>query len=568
MTQPPEQNAGATDTPGTTGSSEPPRNFPPSHLTPPDGAAATIGVTDAQVEAVSEAGARRGRILAWGLWDWGSAAFNAVVTTFVFTVYLTGESFGPTGTVEAQLGWALAIAGLLIAVLAPITGQRSDTSGRRKLWLAVNTYIVVAITLAMFFVLPAPEYLLLGLFLVAAGNVFFEFAGVNYNAMLVQVSTPRSIGKVSGFGWGMGYVGGIVLLLIVYFGFIQPEVGLFGVTGDNGLDVRVTMVVSAVWFGLFALPVLFAVPEYRNPAAVGREKVGFFASYARLGRDIKRLWKEQRNTVWFLLASAVFRDGLAGVFTFGGVLAASVFGFSAGEVIIFAIAANVVAGISTIAVGALDDKLGAKPVIVTALIGLVVSGLIVFFLHDGGQLVFWTAGLALCLFVGPAQSASRTFLARLIPAGREGEVFGLYATTGRAVSFLAPTAFALFVTIGGEPYYGILGIVLVIALGLGLLIPVKATAPRPLSLSKRACRLDPLVERVVFGQDRPRTTKPVAESDPFKSSGCASSSAHAASARLRPSCAAARRSRRACGSRCGACRSRRARGATAPAARP
>ncbi|KQM84351.1 hypothetical protein ASE68_00210 [Agromyces sp. Leaf222] len=433
-----------------------------------------MGVPTEQVEAVSAAGARKGRILAWGLWDWGSAAFNAVVTTFVFTVYLTSESFGPSGTVEAQLGWALAIAGLLIAVLAPITGQRSDTSGRRKFWLAVNTYIVVAITLAMFFVQPAPEYLLLGLFLVAAGNVFFEFAGVNYNAMLVQVSTPRSIGKVSGFGWGMGYIGGIVLLLVVYFGFISPEVGLFGVTSENGLDIRVTVLVSALWFGLFALPVLFAVPEYRNPAAVDRGKVGFFASYARLGRDIKRLWKEQRNTVWFLLSSAVFRDGLAGVFTFGGVLAASVFGFSPGEVIIFAIAANVVAGISTIAVGTLDDRLGAKPVIMTALIGLIVSGLLVFLLHDGGQIVFWTAGLALCLFVGPAQSASRTFLARLIPAGREGEVFGLYATTGRAVSFLAPTAFALFVTVGGAPYFGILGIVLVLAVGFVLMLFVKA----------------------------------------------------------------------------------------------
>jgi MFS transporter, UMF1 family len=238
------------------------------------------------------------------------------------------------------------------------------------------------------------------------------------------------------------------------------------------------MVVSALWFGVFALPVLLAVPEYRHPAAVGRPKVGFFASYARLGRDIKRLWNEQRSTVWFLLASAVFRDGLAGVFTFGGVLAASVFGFSAGEVIIFAIAANVVAGISTIAVGALDDRLGAKPVIVTALIGLIISGLLVFLLHDGGQIVFWTAGLALTLFVGPAQSASRTFLARIIPPGREGEVFGLYATTGRAVSFLAPTMFAIFVTIGGAAYFGILGIVLVLALGLVLLIPVKAVQER------------------------------------------------------------------------------------------
>ena len=416
----------------------------------------------------------RGRVLAWALWDWGSAAFNAVVTTFVFTVYITGSSFGDEDVISAQLGWALAIAGLVIAALAPITGQRSDTSGRRKFWLGVNTLIVVVLTAAMFFVQASPSYLLLGLFLVAAGNVFFEFAAVNYNAMLGQVSTPRTIGTVSGFGWGMGYLGGIVLLLIVYFGFIQPEVGLFGVTADNGQAVRVSMLLAAAWFGLFALPVLLRVPEYRAPQAARRAKVSFFRSYVVLGHDIARLWKTSRQTVYFLIASAVFRDGLAGVFTFGGVLAASVFGFSPGEVIIFAIAANVVAGVATMSVGALDDRLGAKPIIVTALVGLLVSGLLVFFLHDGGQIVFWTAGLALCLFVGPAQSASRTFLARLIPLGREGEVFGLYATTGRAVSFLAPTAFAIMVTLFGETYWGILGIMLVLLLGLLLLIPVSA----------------------------------------------------------------------------------------------
>ena len=411
-------------------------------------------------------------VLAWGLWDWGSASFNAVVTTFVFTVYLTtAEGFGGETAVSAQLGWALAGAGLLIALLAPVTGQRSDSSGRRKFWLGVNTYIVVAITAALFFVQPDQNYLWLGLLLVAAGNVFFEFAGVNYNAMLAQISTPKTLGRVSGFGWGMGYIGGIVLLLVVYFGFISPDVGLFGVTGDDGMDVRVSMLIAAAWFGIFALPVLFAVPEYKGVGA-RREKVGFFASYGRLADDIRHLWTDSRTTVYFLFASAVFRDGLAGVFTFGGVLAAGSFGFSPGEVIIFAIAANVVAGISTITVGLLDDKVGPKPVIVAALIGIVVAGFAVFFLHDGGQTVFWIFGLALCLFVGPAQSASRSYLARVIPAGREGEVFGLYATTGRAVSFLAPTAFAICVTIGGAQYWGILGIIVVVLIGLALLIPV------------------------------------------------------------------------------------------------
>lgn len=417
------------------------------------------------------------RVLAWGLWDWGSAAFNAVITSFVFTVYLTSDGFGGEAVVSAQLGWALAAAGLLIAVLAPVTGQRSDSSGRRKFWLAVNTYIVVALTACMFFVAPEQEFLWLGLFLLAAGNVFFEFAGVNYNAMLAQVSTPSTIGRVSGIGWGLGYIGGIVLLLFVYFAFIQPEVGLFGITGENGMNIRITVLISAIWFGVFALPVLLFVPEYEGVGA-RRAKVGFFASYRRLANDIRRLWTESRQTVYFLMASAVFRDGLAGVFTFAGVLAAGSFGLSARDVIVFAIVANVVAGISTMTVGLLDDRLGAKPVIMASLIGLVVAGLAVFIFHDGGQIVFWTFGLALAMFVGPAQSASRTFLARLIPAGREGEVFGLYATTGRAVSFLAPTAFAIFVTVGGAQYWGILGIVLVLFIGLLLLIPVRAKQER------------------------------------------------------------------------------------------
>jgi UMF1 family MFS transporter len=414
------------------------------------------------------------RVLAWGSWDWGSAAFNAVATTFVFTVYLTGKSFGDPDNLSAQLGLAITIAGLVVLLLAPVLGQRTDTSGRRKLWLGVNTAVVVICLALMFFVQASPGFALFGMGLVAVGTVFFEIASVNYNGMLRQVSTSKNIGKVSGLGWGMGYVGGIALLLIVYFGFIHPDVGWFGVTSANGLAVRVSMLIAALWFAVFALPVLFAVPENKALETVGRPKVSFFRSYAVLGRDIARLWKTSRQTVYFLIASAIFRDGLTGVFTFGGVLAAGTFGFTAGEVIIFAIAANVVAGISTIAVGALDDRLGAKPVILTSLIGLVISAVAVFVLHANGQIVFWTLGLVLCLFVGPAQSASRTFLGRLIPPGREGEIYGLYATTGRAATFIAPAMFTLFITIGGKQYWGILGIALVLFVGLLLLIPVRA----------------------------------------------------------------------------------------------
>jgi UMF1 family MFS transporter len=216
---------------------------------------------------------------------------------------------------------------------------------------------------------------------------------------------------------------------------------------------------------------LFFVPEVpRNEEAV---KVSFFASYGVLARDIVDLFRTSRTTFWFLLASAIFRDGLAGVFTFGGVLAAITYGFSAAEVLIFGIAANLGAGLSTILAGRLDDIAGPRRVILVSLVGLLAAGFSLFFLRDAGATAFWVGGMVLSLFVGPAQAASRSFLARITPAGQEGQIFGLYATTGRAVSFLTPTLWAVFISIGGAQYWGILGIMTVLAVGLVLMIFVK-----------------------------------------------------------------------------------------------
>jgi UMF1 family MFS transporter len=332
----------------------------------------------------------------------------------------------------------------------------------------------VVMTALMFFVEGKPAFFLLGVGLISVGTIFFEIATVNYNAMLIQVSTPKTVGKVSGLGWGAGYLGGIVLLLFVLLGLVgltADSSGFLGVPHDDGLNIRLIAVIAALWTLAFSLPILFTVPEISRENR--RDRVGFFASYVALFRDIANLWRESRNTVLFLISSALFRDGLVGVFTFGGILAQGTFGFSSSQVIIFAIAANVVAGVSTFVSGLFDDRFGAKPVIVVSLVGLILAGLGVFLAHDLGPNAFWIGGLILSLFVGPAQSASRSFLARVTPAGREGEVFGLYATTGRAVSFLAPLLFSTFVAVAGAQYWGVLGIVIVLLLGLLLLIPVK-----------------------------------------------------------------------------------------------
>ncbi|MBX9150983.1 MFS transporter [Rhodococcus qingshengii] len=435
--------------------------------------------TQAEPPAGIGGAATKSQVFAWGLWDWGSAAFNAVILTFVFSVYLTdavGDDLPGTISATTWLSWALGIAGFFIAILAPITGQRFDASGKRKLSLAILTGITVLSMAGLYFVEDNYRYLWLGLVLLAIGSVIFELAGVPYNAMMRQVSTPENLGRVSGFGWAMGYFGGIVLLLLCYFGFIVGDGdtrGFLGFTTDGGMNIRMVALLAAVWFAVFAIPVFFKVPELPSPAVdPGAFKAGFLDSYRVLWRDLRELWNVDRRTIWYLIASALFRDGLAGVFTFGAVLAVNVYGISAADVLLFGVAANVISAIGALVAGRFDDRIGPKQVITVSLASMIVVGAIL--IAVSGPVMFWIFGLALCLFVGPAQSSARTFLARITPPGREGQMFGLYATTGRAVSFLAPTLFGLFAWLFGADRAGIIGLLVVLGVGLAALSMVKA----------------------------------------------------------------------------------------------
>jgi UMF1 family MFS transporter len=428
---------------------------------------------------------RRRVVLAWSLWDWGSSAWNAVITSFVFGPYVVQGVVGdaePGGlSANTWLGISSAAAGLLIALIAPVTGQRADAGGRRKRSLAIWTGMVVAIMLAMFTVRDEPSYLWIALVLLSAGAVFAEFAGVSYNAMLPQVSTPETVGRVSGFGWSMGYFGGIVLLLVCYVGFIAPDVGWFGVTSEGGLNIRTLAVFAAAWFAIFALPVLFAVPE--KPPGPARRRVSFLRSYALLIADVKNLWARDRNSVWFLIASALYRDGLAAVFSFGAILAVSVYGMAQDTVLIFGVVANITAALGALVLGRIEDRVGPKRVIMISLIGLISTSVVLLFAQ--GTTMFWIFGLLLTLWVGPAQASSRSFLAQVAPPGREGEMFGLYATTGRAASFLAPGLFALFSGLFSDRI-GIVGIALVLLAGALAMIGVKSPPRQPAKVSEYA----------------------------------------------------------------------------------
>lgn len=414
----------------------------------------------------------RRTVTAWAFWDFGSAAFNAVLVTFIFSVYLTdsvGDSLGGAVSASTWYGAAIAVAGVIIAVTAPVVGRRADARGKRRSAVRTWTLVTVALMLLLVFVGDdAPGYFWLGAVIMAVGSVTFQFAEVGYFAMLNQVSTKENVGRVSGFGWAMGYFGGIFLLLFCYVGFIAGDGdtrGLFNVTTDDGWNVRIVALLAAVWFGLSAIPLFRRIPEVEPN---GAEATGWKDSYRALFHNIAVLWRTDRKAVWFLISSAVFRDGLAGVFTFGAILAVSVYDLSDADVLIFGVGANVVAALGALLAGRLDDRRGPVPVIAVSLVLMVAIALVLFIVS--GPLMFWIFGLALCLFVGPAQSASRSYLSRICPPGREGEMFGLYATTGRAVSWLAPAMFALFTGIAGTDRAGILGIGLVLLVGVALLL--------------------------------------------------------------------------------------------------
>jgi MFS transporter, UMF1 family len=428
------------------------------------------------------------RVVAWALWDCGSTGLNAIVATFVFAVYLT-SSVGvgiPGGTTPASwLGRAAAIAGLTVAVLAPAVGVWVESPHRRRMALSVLTALAVTLTCAMFFIHDRPGFLWAGLALLGATAACGDLASVPYNAMLRQLSTPQTAGRISGLGWAAGYLGSVLLLLVIYTGFIsgsgsgpQATRGLLRVPLHDGLYVREAMLVAAAWFAVLALPLLLVA--HRLPdSGEAHAPTSMLGGYRKLWTEVSAEWKRDRNLVYFLFASALFRDGLAAIFAFGAVLGVNVYGISQGDVLIFGVVASIVAAVGAVLGGFVDHRIGSKPVIVASLIAIVTLALTLMMLS--GSVAFWVCGLLLCMFIGPSQSSARALLLQMAKVGREGVAFGLYTMTGRAVSFVAPWLFSVFVDAFGAVRAGLGGVALVLIAGLlGMLavrVPARGAVP-------------------------------------------------------------------------------------------
>jgi UMF1 family MFS transporter len=383
-----------------------------------------------------------------------------LVQTFVFAAYFARAVAENETLGTALWGNMMGAAGLIIGLGGPLLGAIADRSGRRKPWLGAFTALCIAATASLWFVQPEPSFVWLALLLAGLGTIGSEYAMIFYNAMLPSLADRKIIGRWSGWGWGLGYAGGLTLLVIALYGFVE-EGAWFGISHDAAMHVRAVMPVTALWYLIFCLPLFFLTPDSDD------ERVPLKQAIIDGVTQIKWSFKEIRNyrdIGIFLLARMFYNDGLTTMFAFGGIYAAGTFGMTPTEVIIFGIGLNVTAGLGAAGFAWMDDKVGPRKTIIVSLLGLTSCGVGILLVES--ITLFWIFGLAVGIFVGPVQASSRSYLARVAPAQIRGEMFGLFALSGKLTSFIGPLLVGWLTLASGSQRVGMSSVIVLFVLGL------------------------------------------------------------------------------------------------------
>ena len=373
----------------------------------------------------------KGKILAWTLYDWATSGYGAVIATFVFSVYFTQEVWDGDGGAVAW-GWMVSLTSIFVGIGGSLLGLKFNGIRTHRSVLTIFIIISTITGMGLWFIKPEPEYAILALLLVGIGSFCVETSFVPYNTLLRVLVPPERAGRVSANAWGLGYVGGVVCLLLA-LPIIQS-----GIISDINLaNVRAASPFAALWLFVFALPMIISL--YRIPQERMSEP-GYATSNLNKNEIIQLL---KHRGIWkFLLSRLFLAEGLTALFAFGGIIAASLYDFSTEKVLLFAIALNISAGVGAIPGGHLDDRFGPRMVINTSLVGLILCGAVIGFTE--GELIFWIASISLGLFIGPVQSSGRSLVAKSVSKEEAAPLYGLLGFSGRVVSFIGP----LFVTIG------------------------------------------------------------------------------------------------------------------------
>ncbi|MBB5702994.1 UMF1 family MFS transporter [Ochrobactrum daejeonense] len=446
---------------------------------------------------------RRG-IWGWIFFDWAAQPFFTVVVTFIFGPYFISRMADSPEAGQVAWGYGFAAAGFAIAILSPVLGAIADKTGARKPWIGFFAVLKIASLMTLWFAVPGAK-LFWVLLAFSIAMIAAEFSIVFNDSMMPRLVPGRDIGRVSNIAWGLGYLGGmIVLIFVVLCLAASPETGrtiigmkpLFGLDPVMGEDARISGPIAALWYLVFVMPMFLFTPDQERGQRLRQAVRGGLAELGSTLREVRR----RPGIVRFLAARLIYQDGVNALLAMGAGYAAAMFHWTITEIGLFGMILNVMAIISCLAASRVDTRFGSKAVVVGALALLFLAslgiastgrdytffGLLPFTLEGEGKL-FGTAaehsylfyGLMIGAAFGPVQASSRSWFARSIGPQEAGRYFGVYALAGRATSFLGPFLVATITALSGSAALGmsVLPVFFLVGLALAKVTPYPANKP-------------------------------------------------------------------------------------------
>jgi UMF1 family MFS transporter len=404
------------------------------------------------------------KVFSWLLFDFANTSFSVIMVTFVFPLYFKNVICNGEASGDALWGFSISLSMLLVALISPVLGAAADYSGKRKRFLFVFTLISVVATALLSFSGQGMALTAIALFILA--NIGFEGGLVFYDAYLKELATDKSVGRVSGYGFAMGYLGALAILLLT-----KPLLSK-GIVLSNAPNVQLSFLAAAVFFALFSVPIFLALRDQQK-------KEGPAISFALLGSSIKEVKHTVRHImnypdlVRFLLAYFFYNDAILTVIAFSSIYAQNTLGFTTGELIVFFMLVQTTAIAGSIIFGFVTDKIGPKKtIVITLLIWFVVVSAAIF--ADSKELFFYTGMLA-GLSMGSSQAASRSMMARLTPREHVTEFFGFYdGTFGKASAIVGPLVFGVVSAQAGSQKAALASLLMFFTIGLLLMTRVRS----------------------------------------------------------------------------------------------
>ena len=394
-------------------------------------------------------------LYSWSLLDGANSAWPTVIITFIFSTYFV-KNIAPNEILGTSLwGYLLSFSGLILAVLAPIVGIYSDIIKKRKIFLVISSLLTCFFAILLWFADPDKNILIFFLIVIALGNICFEISTVFYNALLKKVSNEKNIGKISGIAWSLGYLGGIISLVICFILFINPDKTFLNLDKEKFEHIRVIGPFIGLWFLFFSIPSFIFIKEKK--IKIKKKNINFIKNIKKTFLSIKK------TTLKFLISRMFYTDGLNTLFAFGGIYAATLFNMGFSEIILFGIAINIFAGIGSVIFSFFDDKYGPRIIIKTCLISLI--SICTFILFTNNKIFFWILGMGIGFFIGGLQSTSRSCMSRLSKINDQSKMFGIYGLSGKITAFLGPYFVALLTTTFNNQKAGFVSIIIFFIIG-------------------------------------------------------------------------------------------------------